>query len=133
MEVKGDDESDSSTAKNTGPDDRIASRPKRYVDVLCDSCCRQILYYLADRAEESASVDAVARHLTALETGYAPETLIKADFADVRREVSRKHLPKMADYGIIDFDVRRRKVRLRQSSPVFVVFLRICERLERLG
>lgn len=125
-------EGTNTSARDAATEDRVLPKLRQYVDVLTNPCCRKILYFLLDRVDEPANVDALARHLTAVKTGYSPDTLVRPDFVDVQREVTRNQLPAMSDYGIVEFDAQSETVRLRRSPPAFVTLLRICRRLERL-
>lgn len=103
----------------------------RYFDALADPRRRHTLYYLNDHRTEPITIDELARHVTAMETEYAPDTLVEADYADIKRELYHNHLPRLDDYGIIDYDPRSGDMRFHQSSRGLLLLLWVSQLIER--
>lgn len=103
-------------------------RLDRYFDALAGSRRRCVLYYL--NRHGSANVDELARQVTARETGLSEEDLPEEDYESVRRELHHKHLPKLADCGLIEYDLRSGDTRFHDPPLPFAVLLRISEFIE---
>lgn len=117
----------------TKPDRQPLGPVTRYFDMLANRHCRYTLYYLREQQDDPISIELVARHVIAFETEYAPDTLVEADYAAVQHELSHTHLPRLDDYGIIDFDHRNRVVHLQPLPPILRGLLWVSYRLERPG
>lgn len=124
--INGNNNIDSSERGGT-----VLSHLNWYFDALSDRRRRHALYYLNDHRGESVSVSTVARHVKALETEYSPDTLVEEDFADVLHELYHDHLPRLADYGIVDYDSRSGEVQFDRSSRGLMMLLWMSHFLER--
>ena len=103
----------------------------RYLEVLTDSRRRHALYYLNEHRGEVTTLDELARQMEAAESEYSPDTLVEEDYADVRLELYHKHLPQLADYGIINYDSRSKDIRVNQLSRLLLILLWVSHLIER--
>lgn len=85
-----------------------ASRPSvsTVFDVLADERRRHVLYYLIEHAGGEAGVADVAAHLRSVESS-APS----ADPETIRTELHHRHLPRMEEAGLVDYDAPEAKIR----------------------
>lgn len=82
--------------------DLLAARRRRYA-----------LYYLSEAPDGVATVDEIVEHVLGLEDGSEEP----AGRVEVRTALRHIHLPKLADAGVIEHDVRSETVRYwRQPS-----------------
>lgn len=100
-----------------------------YFDALSDQRRRYALYYLSQR--DSANVDELARQVTAWEMGRLPATLTAKTYEPTRVELQHNHLPRLADYGLVEFDSRTNEVRFREPTRAFMALLRVSQLIER--
>lgn len=102
----------------------------RYLEVLTDSRRRHALYYLNEHRGEVTTIDELARQVKVFESEYSVDTLVKDEYADVRRELYHKHLPQLADYGIINYDSRSGDIRVNHLSRLLLILLRVSHLIE---
>lgn len=133
--MSDDENGSNATATNGGNGDKIGdgrlSRINHYFKALADTRRRHALYYLNEHRAESITLDELARHVKALETEHAPDTLVEHEYANVRLELYHNHLPRLADSGIIDYDSRRGDVRFDRSSRGLLILLWVGHLIER--
>lgn len=103
-------------------------RLNQYFDALSNERRRYLLYYLQGRA--TASVDDLARAVVARETARPPGSLAEDDYANAMSELHHKHLPRLVDYGLVEYDPRSRQVRFRESNRTFAALLWLSQLLE---
>lgn len=113
----------------SGKSDSSFAGISQYFDALRNPYRRQILYYLNDSG--TANIDELARQITAQETDQSPSELTEDDYQPIRQQLHHKHLPRLADYGLIEFDPRSGDVRFHSPPHAFMVLLWISQLLER--
>lgn len=100
----------------------------RYFDALADERRRHALYYL--RQHGTASLDELARHAVVRETGHPPDERSDDEYERVKSELHHKHLPRLADYGLVEFDPRSEQVRYREPTRLFSTLVWLSRLLE---
>lgn len=119
----GSEESSPGDEKAGGADSASGSvgRLSQYFDALAAERRRYVLYYLSQRG--TASVDELTRYVVARETGRSPDSLSKQASEPVASELYHKHLPRLADYGLVEFDPRSKHARFREPTRTFSTLL----------
>lgn len=69
---------------------------------------RYVLYYLRDH--EEATLTELAHHIAAWEQDSASEPVPAAIEDRVRMDLTHSHLPKLEDYGLVEYDRRSESV-----------------------
>lgn len=69
---------------------------------------RELLRYLCE--EESASLRTVAEHIAACEAGVSRDEVSDDQYERVLADLYHTHVPKLADIGVIEFDVHREQI-----------------------
>lgn len=128
-----DDGCDSERGKNndgerTKVEDGGLERLDRYLDALADQRRRYVLYYLGD--EEVATTSDIAEHIVSWDTGSTPSRVSDEEVRTVQTELQHNHLPRLADYGIIEYDTRTGDVRLEDLPQSFRLLLGLCQVIE---
>ncbi|WP_435180882.1 DUF7344 domain-containing protein [Halorussus sp. AFM4] len=109
-------------------EDGGVSRLDRYLRTLGDERRRHLLYYLSDNP--SATVDELAREVAARDTDRATSAVSEEECDRMRAKLHHEHLPRLRDYGIVDYDERNRDVRLVDRSQVLLMLLQVCRFIE---
>lgn len=86
-------------------------------DLLSKERRRHALDCLA-RLDERVSVTRLAAEVAAMEQEIQPESVSAADQHRVHVALHHVHLPKLADYGVIEYDTDRELVRLADDLEV---------------
>ncbi|UPV72813.1 hypothetical protein M0R89_09650 [Halorussus limi] len=84
------------------------SLPTRIFGALAHQRRRCVLYYLRDH--EQASIDDLASHLTVFEQDIPRNEMTPEAIKQVKTTLVQIHLPKLDDYGLIDYDRRSETV-----------------------
>lgn len=92
-------------------------------EILADGWRRHLLYYLIEEAGGTAEVPELADHLCSVGAGPA-----SADAERVLTELHHRHLPRMDDAGLVDYEHRRGSVRYLQDSLVEDCLARVAAR-----
>lgn len=71
--------------------------------------------------ENQLTIEELARHLAADETGYRPSTLVEPEYADTQQSLQNTHLPRLKDYGFIQLDRTQNIVQLKWLSWFFLL------------
>lgn len=82
-------------------------------DVLADERRRHVLYYLLEDAGGEAGVADVATHLRSVESSSRT-----ADPETIRTELHHRHLPRMEEAGLVDYDTPEARVRYLEDPLV---------------
>lgn len=72
--------------------------------ILSESRRRYVLYYFLDN--DNANIESIALQITAREQDVAIDTVSEAAKQRVLTSLVHQHLPKLADYGIVEYDAR---------------------------
>lgn len=83
--------------------------------VLADAQRRRVLEYLRGKGPREASLDELAAHLRSYPD--APTDRIRGQDR-ARVVLVQKHLPKLSDQGVVDWDRQRERARYRQNDVV---------------
>lgn len=109
-------------------DDGGVARLDRYLRTLGDERRRYLLYRLSD--DPVATVDELARQVAAGTADRAPSEVSEEEVDRTRATLHHEHLPRLRDYGIVDYDERNRDVRLVDRSQVLLMLLQVCRFVE---
>lgn len=82
-------------------------------DALADMRRRTALYFLIQRSDGVADIDELVEFITGGDHGTCP-----ADRDVVAAELHHRHLPKLEDVGVVEYDVRSGTVRYRGNEFV---------------
>lgn len=83
--------------------------------LLSDGDRRAVLTYLTELSGETTTFQAIRDHLIECKidgTGERPEP------EQIGIKLQHVHLPKLADYGVIEYDARSETVRYRPADPL---------------
>lgn len=86
------------------------SRLDRVLDAVKHRRCRHLLYYLRDT--DSADIEEAARRIAAREHGADPDDVSNDQYEHVLTSLHHRHLPRLADLGVVEYDRRSGDVRL---------------------
>jgi hypothetical protein len=78
------------------------------LDVLADARRRTILRFLWRQTERFVSIEHLVRHLNARDQETTPVQL--------ETELSNRHLPKLHEQGLIDYDVRNGQIQYHSDE-----------------
>ena len=95
---------------------------------LSDSDRRAVLYHLHDG--EVTDVESLAAHLVAKERDLPPEDVPEDDRERMAATLIHKHLPKLAEANIVEFDHRSQTVRYSNPPRLMDRVLGLLARLE---
>ena len=109
-------------------EDGGVSRLDRYLRTLADEQRRHLLYYLSDNPVTTA--DELARQVAARGTDRSPSEVPEEECDRMRAKLHHEHLPRLRDYGVVDYDERSRDVRLVDQSQVLSMLLQFCRFVE---
>lgn len=91
-------------------------------DVLRASRRRAALRYLDAHGGE-ATIETLAEHVAAVENGVDPDSVTPKQRKRAYIALYQNHLPKMAKYGVIEYDRERGLARLRESARTVLAHL----------
>jgi DNA-binding transcriptional ArsR family regulator len=94
------------------------------LDVLADADRRYLVDYLRDQSDHTASFEAAAKHVI---TEVAREQGVQPNHDDVQVALHHHHLPKLADAGIVEYDIRSQTIRYHSDERLETLFDRIKE------
>ncbi|MFC6763766.1 DUF7344 domain-containing protein [Natrinema soli] len=107
---------DLENALSTGARPELLAHPYR----------RGILQYFVDAADETSSVGDVTTHLVDRERNRTGD---RPDRDRIEIALSHVHLPKLAEAGIVEYDVRSRGIRYRRDGCLEELLERLrCDR-----
>lgn len=95
--------------ENSAVSDGGESLPSRVFGALIHPRRRYVLYYLRDR--DQAQTDDLAAQITAWERDIRIEDAPAEASERVHAELVQSHLPKLHDYGFVEYDRRSSAVR----------------------
>lgn len=72
--------------------------------ILSESRRRYVLYYFLDN--DHANIESIALQITAWEQDVTIDAVSEAAKQRVMTSLVHQHLPKLADYGIVEYDAR---------------------------
>lgn len=94
------------------------------LDILANERRRCLLEYLWSQSGEVGSFEAATKHILtkmSRKHGYQP------NHEDIQVELQQHHLPKLADAGIIEYDVRSQTIRYRKNERLEALHERVQE------
>ncbi|NHN61054.1 MULTISPECIES: hypothetical protein [Halorussus] len=109
-------------------EDGGVSRLDRYLRTLGDERRRYLLYRLSD--DPVTTVDELARQVAAQTADREPSEVSEEECDRMRATLHHEHLPRLRDYGIVDYDERSQDVRLVDRSQVLQMLLQVCRFVE---
>ena len=93
-------------------------------DVLADERRRRLLCYLHRKDGDVASLVELIDYLVVQEA----DSVADLDTDDVAISLAHKHLPKLADVGLVEYDARSRTVRYRGGEAMASCLEKVTER-----
>ncbi|WP_134670759.1 DUF7344 domain-containing protein [Halorussus marinus] len=110
------------TLRDADADNERTLDPSEIHNVLRNDRRRHAIQHLRD-VDETLSVDALAEHIAAVETGESPPP------RDVRKSVyvslHQTHLPKLDELDIVDYDQREQLLELRDRVEEVEVYMEV--------
>ena len=94
------------------------------LDILANSHRRYLLEFLRDQPDEAASFEQATKHLV---TKVGREMGKQPNHDDVQVNLQHHHMPKMADAGVIDYDIRSQVIRYHGNEALEDLFDRVEE------
>lgn len=104
------------------------SELNHYFDALADQNRRIALYFLKEH--ETTDIGELARHVAMKNVNQSTTSDVGKEYETLHRTLHHNHLPRLANYGIIDFDSRTGDVQFRTSSHELLALIWISEILE---
>lgn len=89
---------------------------------LADPIRRCVLYYLAEQ-ENPVSFDQLVSQVAASCTGSRPDAVDDETIAEMRVSLYHRHLPKLADLGVISYDDNLGEITLTEDADSIVSIL----------
>lgn len=97
-----------------GEDEPEASLSKdEMTDLLADRHRRSLLEYLAAEADPTVALDDAAAYVTAQ---AAAETDSQPHEDDVKASLHHRHIPRLAESGLVDFDEHNETIRYHENE-----------------
>ena len=100
----------------------------RYLEALARPRRRYILYYLYEH--DGDNVSELAKYVLSLERNRAMSDITEDECRPIRAELHHNHLPRLADDGLISYDLRTGDVSLENLPMPFLVLLGVCHTFE---
>ncbi|GAB3671983.1 DUF7344 domain-containing protein [Halopiger thermotolerans] len=94
------------------------------LDILANQRRRYLLEYLWDQPENVGSFEEATEY-TILEIGRKQGRQPNHD--DVQVDLQHHHLPKMADAGVIDYDIRSQTIRYHENERLETAYERVSD------
>ena len=116
-----DDTGDSSEKQ---PIEEIPLSLDALLDILANQRRRYLLEYLWERPDGVGSFEEATKHTIAeigRKQGYQP------NHDDIQVDLQQHHLPKLADAGIIEYDIRSQTIRYRDHDRLEEIYDRVRE------
>lgn len=104
------------------------SQLDRCLRALSEKDRRLALYYLHEHG--ICDTEELARYVAAREAHQSPSSVAEEAVTQMQTELYHEHLPRLRDYGIVDYDERHEDVCLADPSPLFTVLLQVCKLVE---
>lgn len=101
----------------------------RYLRALSDRDRRYLLYYLDEHG--SGEIEEIARYIVARESNRSLSSISEEDSKRMQAKLHHEHLPRLRDYGVIDFDERQGDIRLAATAQLFTMLLGVCNLVEK--
>lgn len=79
---------------------------------------RRVLRYLTTETDGRATLSDLAEHVAGLENDVPPDRITSTQRKRVYVGLYQAHLPKLDDYGVVDFDKHRGTVDLRDTTDL---------------
>ena len=117
--MRSDDDGDASDER---PIDEIPLSLDALLDILANERRRFLLEYLWDQPDDVGSFEAATKHTIAKlgrKRGYQP------NHDDIQVDLQQHHLPKLADAGVIEYDVRSQTIRYLGNERLETLYERI--------
>lgn len=92
------------------------------LDILANHRRRALLEYLWDQPGDVGSVEGATKH-TILRIGQKQGAQPNHD--DIQVDLQHHHLPKMADAGIIEYDIRSQTIRYHENERLETAYERV--------
>lgn len=100
----------------------------RFLKAVSDRDRRYLLYYLDE--QEIANSEELARHIAAQKSNRSQSAVPEEEWKSVQTQLQHNHIPKLADFGIVEYDERSGDICFSNPSQGFMILLHFCELLE---
>jgi DNA-binding transcriptional ArsR family regulator len=109
---------------NHVPEDDVPSRlaEEQFYDAIAVSHRRRLLYYLL--AEDESSVEELTTVLSGWEATTTGSMQTSAEWSDLRLTLVHNHLPRLAEAGLITYDVDNDTVEIASLHPRVATVIR---------
>ena len=97
----------------------------RVFELLSNRRRRLVLYYLQEQAGEDATVRELASEIAAWENGVETVAVTYKQRKRVYTSLYQSHLPKMDEYGVVEYEQGRGTVRLTAEGETLDAYLEI--------
>ncbi|RKD95604.1 DUF7344 domain-containing protein [Halopiger aswanensis] len=121
------DQSDPPDPPESSADDPLEDVPlslDAHLDILANERRRYLLEYLWDQPGHVGSFEAATKHTISQhgqKYGWQP------NHDDIQVDLQQHHLPKLADAGLIEYDIRSQTIRYRGNDRLEEIYERIVE------
>lgn len=85
------------------------------LDILANSRRRYLIEYLRDQPDEAGSFEAATKHIV---TEVGREMGKQPNHDDIQVDLQHHHMPKLADAGIVDYDIRSQVMRYHGNAAL---------------
>lgn len=122
-----EDESDTADESDEQPLEEIPLSLDALLDILANERRRYLLEYLWNESDGVGSFEAATKHIiteVSRKQGHQP------NHDDIQVDLQQHHLPKLADAGIIEYDVRSQTIRYQENDRLESLYDRI-QKFER--
>ncbi len=97
----------------------------RVFELLSNRRRRLVLYYLRSHADDEATVRELATEIAAWENGVEEAAVTYKQRKRVYTSLYQSHLPKMDEYGVVEYEQNRGDVRLTEEGETLDAYLEI--------
>lgn len=122
-----EDSPDNAAGSSDGSADQSPEVPlslDAVLEILANERRRYLLEYLWEQPGDVESFEAVTEHTV---TELRRKRGCQPDRTDIRIGLQQHHLPKLADAGVIEYDVRSQTIRYRGDERLEALYERIRE------
>lgn len=124
MTSNGEDSSDDSSERTSNPRplEEISLSLDSLLDILANARRRYLLEYLWEQPENVGSFEEATNYTI---TKVAQKQGRQPNHDDVQVDLHHHHLPKLADAGVIEFDIRSQTIRYHEHERLETAYDRV--------
>lgn len=113
---------ESSDDSNGQPLHEIPLSLDAILDILANHRRRALLEFLIEQPENTGSFEAATKHIV-LRIGQKQGSQPNHD--DIQVDLQHHHIPKLADAGVIDYDIRSQTIRYHENERLETAYERV--------